>query len=93
MSFVKNFVNKLNKQNTFTSKETYVETWKEESKFNNKEDSDVSTLLLTKEENPIVCDKFETSEYKIFISYDKFKEYLLDENIINVGATYRSKEK
>ncbi|CAG8855601.1 10267_t:CDS:1, partial [Gigaspora margarita] len=59
----------------------------------NKEDSDVSTLLLTEEENPIVFDKFETSEYKIFISYDKFKEYLLDENIINVGATYRSKEK
>ncbi|RIB04248.1 hypothetical protein C2G38_2222893 [Gigaspora rosea] len=56
----------------------------------NKEDSDVSTLLLVEEENPIVFDKFETSEYKIFISYDK---YLFDENLINVGATYRSKKK
>ncbi|RIB20246.1 hypothetical protein C2G38_2179763 [Gigaspora rosea] len=59
----------------------------------NKGDLDVSTLLFVEEENPIVFDKFETSEYKIFISYDKFKEYLFDENLINVRATYYSKEK
>ncbi|CAG8842766.1 7951_t:CDS:2, partial [Gigaspora margarita] len=57
----------------------------------NKEDSDISTLLLTKKENPIVFNKFETSEYKIFISYNKFKEYLLDKNIINMGQHINQK--
>ncbi|RIB17028.1 hypothetical protein C2G38_2038079 [Gigaspora rosea] len=59
----------------------------------NKKDLDVSALLLVEEKNPIVFNKFETSEYKIFVSYDKFKEYLFDKNLINVGATYHSKEK
>ncbi|RIB05160.1 hypothetical protein C2G38_2220471 [Gigaspora rosea] len=103
---------------------TFIEIWKEESKFKKffkklfkkdeekevveedfwgwdiqlscstsyKEDSKITTLKLDEEENQIV-QEIRTSEYKIFISYKKFKEYLLDENFIDVGATYHSKEK
>ncbi|CAG8785509.1 4858_t:CDS:2, partial [Gigaspora margarita] len=50
------------------------------------------TLLTIEEESPIV-DEIKTNEYKIFISYRKFKEYLLKKKIISSEPVYYSKEK
>ncbi|RIB25679.1 hypothetical protein C2G38_2165273 [Gigaspora rosea] len=97
MSFFKKFVNNLNKRNTFTKKEVVEEDfwgWNIQSFCSTslKEESNILTQRLDKEENQII-QEIETSEYKIFISYEKFKEHLLNENLINIGTTYRSKEK
>ncbi|CAG8850388.1 36514_t:CDS:1, partial [Racocetra persica] len=47
-----------------------------------------STLPTTKEENQEIIENYiQTSKYKIFTSYEKFKDYLLEEEIISLGYT------
>ncbi|KAF0382635.1 hypothetical protein F8M41_011865 [Gigaspora margarita] len=57
----------------------------------NKKEFETTPLLTIEKESPI--QEIEISKYKIFISYERFKEYLLDKKIINVGAIYWSKDK
>ncbi|CAG8832440.1 24460_t:CDS:1, partial [Racocetra persica] len=50
-----------------------------------------STLPTTKEENQeIIKNYIQTSEYKIFTNYEKFKEYLLEKKIISSEYTDNS---
>ncbi|CAG8539367.1 22652_t:CDS:1 [Gigaspora margarita] len=81
MSFFKKFVNKLSKQNTLTNEETFVKTWKEESKFK----KFFKKLFKKNEEKEVIEENFwswnekenDFSLYSAGINKDSFKTLLI----------------
>ncbi|CAG8801409.1 40968_t:CDS:1 [Gigaspora margarita] len=81
MSFFKKFVNKLKKRNTLTSEETFVNTWKEESKFK----KFFKKLFKKNEEEEVIEENFwgwnknenDYSSYSASIDKDSFKSLLI----------------
>ncbi|CAG8820733.1 5684_t:CDS:1, partial [Gigaspora margarita] len=80
MSFFKKFINKLKKRNTLTSEETFVNTWKEESKFK----KFFKNLFKRDEKEEVIEENFwswnkkdDYSPYLASIDKDSFKTLLI----------------
>ncbi|CAG8517770.1 6576_t:CDS:2, partial [Racocetra persica] len=96
MSFLKKLIIKGNKRKTIIVYDEPDNFWGWDDSqstclFVDNEKTFESALLTNEEENQdIIEDYIETSEYKIFTSYKKFKDYLLKEKIISSGYTDNS---
>ncbi|RIB17234.1 hypothetical protein C2G38_2187864 [Gigaspora rosea] len=95
MSFFKKFINKLNKQNTFTSEETFIETWKENQNSRKvvEEDfwgCDIQSSCSTnlKADSEITTLRFDEEENQIFFDEIKTSTYSKLFNLFNDGYSY-----
>ncbi|KAF0497101.1 hypothetical protein F8M41_020793 [Gigaspora margarita] len=94
MSFLKKFINKIIKKFTKKQKNNWNQdnnwsTWNQDSwstcSINSKEEFE-SPLVSIEEENQLEIEIFQQLyeiDYKVFISYEEFKEHLVENKIIN----------